>query len=328
MGSVTYHELVARFGTASQAFEGALRTTERDDALRRAREVLARAQSCGARLLLGADDDYPGALNDLDPPPAVLFTLGTLGTVRPPCVAIVGTRRATAYGERVTRELSASLARAGACVVSGLARGVDAAAHRGALDAGGLTAAVLGTGIDMAFPAAHRALHAQIGATGLLISEEMPGAHGTRASFPKRNRIIAALAELTIIVEAGVGSGALITAAHALDLERQVAAVPGPIDAPQSAGSNELLRDGAHVIASVADALALLRLTPPFARPTELAGPAERAIWTALSLGPCDADTLATRSALPARDCLAAITALELSGAIECSLTGELRRRG
>ncbi|MGH7633891.1 MAG: DNA-processing protein DprA, partial [Gemmatimonadaceae bacterium] len=191
----------------------------------------------------------------------------------------------------------------------------------------GSTIAVLGTGVDLAYPRGHRDLHRRIAAEGLLLSEEFPGDRASAGSFPKRNRIIAGLARATIIVEAPFRSGALITAGHALDLHRDVAAVPGRIDDPQSAGSNELLRDGAQVIASVADALALVGATPPVRAAAAIDSPAEQAIWDALGGGALSVDMLASRSALPARECLAAVTALELRGAIECALTGEIRRR-
>ena len=279
------------------------------------------------RIELG-DEGYPPALLDLPAPPRVLWAIGDGAVLRPPVVAIVGTRKATPYGLRTTREIAGALARAGACIVSGMARGIDGMAHLAALDAHGGTVAVLGTGVDIAYPAGHRPLHARIRERGLLLSEELPGAHAGPGSFPRRNRLIAALASITIVVEAGVKSGARITASHALELGRTVAAVPGPIDAPQSAGTNSLLRDGATVIADVADALQLAGLTPPIRRPDpEIATAAERAVWSALGDGELDVDTLTVRSGLPARDCLAAVTTLELSGAIECALTGEIRRR-
>lgn len=244
-------------------------------------------------------------------------------------VAIVGTRRATPYGERVTTELARAFARAGATVISGLARGIDAAAHRAALTATGRTAAVLGTGVDVAYPARHRALHAEIAARGLLLAEELPGERATSGSFPKRNRIIAALAQLVVVTEAPARSGALITANYALDLGRKVAATPGPIDSPQSAGSNGLLRDGAQVIASVDDALALVGVAPTSTagREPTLGSEAERAIWDALAHGPATIDLLAARCRLPARECLAAVTTLEIDGAVVCTPGGEVRRR-
>ena len=270
---------------------------------------------------------YPSALRDLPDPPATLWALGDPMMLVRPVVAIVGTRRATPYGERITRELAGALSRAGVCIVSGLARGVDAAAHRAALVEGGRTVAVMGTGVDVPYPVGHRALHAEIAARGLVLSERPPASRAQRGCFPRRNRIIAALADVTIVVEAGRTSGALITARHALELGRDVAAVPGPIDAPASAGSNTLLRDGAILIADVADALALAGVTPAVRRPRLAPDGDERTVWNALAHGALELDSLVAATALPAARCLAAVTTLELAGAVECELTGEIRRR-
>ena len=273
-----------------------------------------------------SDADYPEALRDLPSPPRRIWVRGELSILGRPCVAIVGTRRATPYAERVTAELARTLARAGACVISGLARGVDAAAHRGALEAEGATCAVLGTGLDVVYPRGHAQLQRDIGRRGLLVSELEPSnaAHG--GSFPQRNRIIAALAKVTIVVEAGFRSGALITARDADELGRTVAAVPGPIDMPQSQASNELLRDGATMIASVADALALMGLTAPIRLADIPEGSGERRMWDALGQGAADLDTLCTRSGLPAHEGMAAVSTLEMRGLIECALSGEIRR--
>jgi DNA processing protein len=272
------------------------------------------------------DARYPAALEHCPDPPRTLWARGDLAILARPCVAIVGTRRATAYADRVTRELARTLARAGACIVSGLARGVDAAAHVGALEVEGATVAVLGTGLDVVYPKGHASLQREIGEKGLLLSELAPSnaAHG--GSFPRRNRIIAGLASVTIVVEAGVKSGALITASHALEMGRTVAAVPGPIDVPQAQGSNELLRDGASVITSMADLLALVGLTAPVRTKDLVAGGAERLVWDALADGGADIDTLCTRARLPAHEGLAAVSALEMRGLVECALTGEIRR--
>ena len=269
---------------------------------------------------------YPAALEDCPDPPRTLWARCDLALLDRPTVAIVGTRRATAYAERVTRQLAVTLARAGACVISGLARGVDAAAHRGALEADGATIAVLGTGIDVYYPRAHASLQRDIARRGLLLSELPPDDAAHRGSFPKRNRIIAALARVTIVVEAGVKSGALITAGHALEMGRTVAAVPGAIDVPQAQGSNELLRDGATMLTSMADALALLGLTAPIRLHELPEGTDERTIWQALDGGGLDLESLAARASLPAHVALAAVSALEMRGLVECALTGEIRR--
>ncbi len=327
MGAVRYRELSAQFGSAAEAFDAESDEAARGAALVEADEALRRAAACGALLIQPGDSVYPASLLELPDPPPTLYCVGNASLLSLPSVAIVGTRRATAYGERVTRELAGSLARGGAVVVSGLARGIDAAAHQAALEAGGLTVAVLGTGVDVAYPVSHRALQAEIAERGLLVSEEPPGSRATTSSFPKRNRIIAAITKATIIVEAPLRSGALITAEHATDLNRTVAAVPGPIDSPQSAGSNLLLRDCATAIASVDDALTIMGIAPSRSSSPNPRTPAERRVLDALALGPTDLDSLATISGLPARDCLAAVTTLELRGAVVCELTGEVRRR-
>lgn len=327
VGRARYRELLDDCGGPCEALRSIAPAGART--VGQAEALLRSAAGAGAQIVDYGSDEYPLPLRDLPDPPPLLFARGHRQWLAraSPVVAIVGTRRATAYGERVARELAASLARAGALVVSGMARGIDAAAHLGALGAGGRTAAVLGTGIDIAYPAAHRPLHARLGAEGLLLSEVPPGERANGGSFPDRNRVIAALAAVTIVVEAGERSGALITAGKALELGRVVAAVPGPIDAPQSAGSNQLLRDGAQVIASVEDALALAGLTlPPRGPAPDVTGP-DRVVWEALARGASDVDTLATTTALPAREVLAALTRLELAGAVECALTGEVRRR-
>src|SRR5829696_2529212 len=246
MGRVTYDSMIATFGSASHALHAGFASKVMNDAYERADDLLARASKRGLDLTTEHDTHYPAALRDLRQPPSVLWRRGAWEMLQDPVVAIVGTRRSTAYGQRVTREIATALARAGASIVSGMALGIDAAAHTAALDAGGRTIAVLGTGADVAYPRAHVALHRDIGARGLVLSELPPGARSHKGSFPKRNRIIAALARLTIVVEAPFDSGALITASDALELGRDVAAVPGPIDSPQSQGTNLYIRDGAH----------------------------------------------------------------------------------
>ena len=280
------------------------------------------------RLLASSYPEELQALTQLNSLPPFLWMRGASGIldVRPR-VAIVGTRRATSYGLRVTRELAGAFARAGACVVSGLATGIDGMAHRAALDANGATIAVLGTGLNQEYPKANRLLQREIAERGLILSELAPDEHGYKSTFIERNRIIAALAQLTIVVEAPVKSGALGTAGFATSLGRDVAVVPGPIDQPQSAGSNRLMRDGALFITTIEEALTLVGLTPPLRTPRLEPGGDEALVWKALADGGLDIDSLCTRSGLPAAQCLAAVTRLELAGSIECVLTGEIRRR-
>lgn len=212
-------------------------------------------------------------------------------------------------------------------MISGMARGIDAAAHRSALEAGGRTVAVLGTGIDVPYPASHRELHRAIGEKGCVVSEYGPGVGAHRGTFPRRNRIIAGLAPVTIVIEAGTKSGALLTAGFADSLNRTVAAVPGPIDSPQSAGCNELIRDRAHVIASVADALTLVGIAAPEERPPLRLSANDAKVWKAVAGGPLGVDAISIRTRLTTRECLSAVTSLELEGFVEVLVTGEVRRR-
>ena len=272
---------------------------------------------------------YPKELLDLQFPPSELYAIGDASVLTGPRVSIVGTRDSTAYGERITRSLTRTLVRTGVTVISGMARGIDGAAHRTALEEGGKTVAVLGTGIDVPYPVGHRQLHRAIAERGLVVSENPPGMRAHRGAFPKRNRIIAALAPVTIVVEAGFRSGALNTASQALELGRIVAAVPGPIDSDQSRGSNQLLRDGAVLIAAAEDALALLGISPP--KGADYAAPvlpeSEQKVWDALAGRLTEMDSLPATTTLSMAECLAAVTSLEILGLVECSLAGEVRRR-
>lgn len=325
VGPVRFRELLEAHGTARAALNGWRDARAAREAREEARSLIARADACGAGLLTATCATWPASLSELPQPPAVLWTRGDAALLDRRAVAIVGTRHPTPYGERTAHRLAGALAAAGAVVVSGLARGVDGAAHRGALEVGGSTIAVLGTGVDVAYPRSNAALHAEIAKRGLLLSEEPPGARPTPGSFPKRNRIIAALSVATIVVEADADSGALITAGHALELARSVAAVPGPIDSPRSRGANRLLRDGAIVIADIDDALALLGFSPAPRRVPPDLPPAARRLWDAAGASPGDVESLALACGLPVRECLEALTILEMAGAVECLATGEIR---
>ncbi|MEO8194852.1 MAG: DNA-processing protein DprA [Gemmatimonadales bacterium] len=279
------------------------------------------------RVIACGSAGYPASLEDLPQPPSQLFAIGDLSAFDAPLVSIVGTREPTPYGLRTARALAGALARAGVNVVSGMARGIDSVAHRAALEGGQKTIAVLGTGVDVPYPVGHRELHRVIGERGLVISESGSGARAHKGVFPRRNRIIAALGKLTIVVEAGHKSGALNTASHALDLGRPVAAVPGPIDSPQSEGTNRLIRDGALAISSIADVLALAGVdSAGQAEPVQLSG-ADALVWSALGGETMIPDSIAVRTMLSTRECLTAITSLELMGMVECLITGEVRRR-
>lgn len=255
-------------------------------------------------------------------------------------MAIVGSRRPSPYGEAVAEQLAADLARAGVIVVSGLALGIDAAAHRGALAGGGVTVAVMGTGVDIVYPAAHGKLAEEIlAAGGALVSQFPDGTAPRRHNFPARNWTMAALSEAVVVVEAAEGSGALITAEAALDLHKEVLAVPGSVFSPLSVGTHQLIRDGALLVQNARDVLAVLGVTqevlddplsPP--RSVGIVAPAGRdGILAHLSdVLPLSAAELARKLQLPVAEVLVRLTALELDGAVRRHQDGYVRalRRG
>ena len=330
IGPRAFKQLTAVYGSASQALLATYSKREQARLRSEAEIALETGRKAGAKFLLIGDADYPQRLYELHDPPPYVFVLGDLAILERPCVAVVGTRRATAYGEWATTNIVEPVAATGVCIVSGMARGIDAAAHRAALSCGGATVAVLGTGVDVAYPAGHRTLHRTIADRGLVISEFPCGAHANKGSFPRRNRIIAALAALTIVIEAPEDSGAMITEGHATDLGRDVGAVPGPINSPQSVESNRLIQYGAHTILNANDVLSLLGIRDPSTRVSQLElnlAADERSVWDALQHAITPMDVLAERVDLPTSRVLAAVTGLEVRGLIETLPTGELRRR-
>lgn len=286
----------------------------------------------GDRQLRRTDPDYPELLREISDPPPALAVRGDASVLARPCVAVVGARAATAYGLRVARGLARDLAAQGFAVVSGLALGIDAAAHEGALEAGGITVAVFASGLDRVHPARHRALAARIvAAGGALLTEFAPGTPPLRGHFPRRNRLISGLARAVVVVEARLRSGSLITARHALEQGREVLAVPGPVDAPTSAGTNELLRHGAAPLLDADDVRRALGL-PPLAAgrpaPAGAAGGPEGlagVLYRALRQQPATADELARRTGRPPAELALALLELELAGFIETGRDGRLR---
>jgi DNA processing protein len=340
--SATFRELVERHGSAAEAFHASVKDS--GPALSRADDLLRRVHEMGATVMLFGEPRFPECLCELAYPPSCLFVLGDIGLLDRPMVSIVGTRQSSSSGERAAYVIAGALARAGACVVSGMALGIDAAAHRGALDAGGSTIAVLASGVDRPYPPSHEKLHARIVSEGAAISETASGAWPGRGAFPRRNRIIAALGRVLIVVEAGTKSGALITANHALELGRHIGAVPGSVDSPRCVGTNSLLRNGAVVITGPEDALLLAGLTVPEgmsdgevslgmseSSPPRSSnrggrlGANEAAIVDAMRSGAADVDSLVRVSGLSSREVAAAITALELTGTITTDHGGGVR---
>ncbi|ACL66223.1 DNA protecting protein DprA [Anaeromyxobacter dehalogenans 2CP-1] len=275
--------------------------------------------SLDARTLRPGDGHYPERLARLAEAPGQLRVRGELGTAA--CsVALVGARATDEYGELLARDLAAGLARAGVSVVSGGAVGVDAAAHRGALEAGGHTVAVLGTGVDVVYPRQHRALFEGILETGGALVSELPdGSPGLPRHFPARNRIIAALADAVVVVRARPGSGSLITASWARAQGVKVFAVPGDVRDALSAGPLALLREGAGVASSAADVLAGLGLAAaaPVQAPLPALDDRGTALLRALGRRPRHADELAREAGIPVGAALAGLLTLELEGLCE-----------
>lgn len=289
----------------------------------RAQQALAEAARAGFTWYPAGEPSFPEGLRALTDPPLGLFLKG-----RWPCgpaVAIVGSRRASAYGREVALYLGRELARAGVWVISGMARGVDAAAHRGALEGGGLTVAVWGSGCDVIYPAEHRDLAEDIARTGGLVTEYPPGTPPRRENFPERNRLIAGLCQVLVVVEADERSGALLSAKLALDEGREVMAVPGSVFSPLSAGPNALLRAGAAPVLraqDVLDALGVAASANPPAAERE-GGGLLRFFPAGLALS---VDELAARCGKPVPELLPELTALELEGALVREPDGRLRR--
>lgn len=306
---------------------------EQVEAARR-RDPAADLDACrrlGLRVITWDDPDYPERLRVIDYPPAVLFVKGNLLAVQTWSVAVVGTRRPTYYGAQVARTLSRDLAASGVTVVSGLAVGIDTEAHLGALDAGGWTVAVLGSGLDQVYPPKNEALARRIAESGALVSEFPPGTPPAPQNFPIRNRIISGLSLGVVVVEAGENSGALITAGYAADQGREVFAVPGPITSPQSRGTNRLIQDGAGLVTGaddVLEALKLARLNQQLelrqaAPETEL----ELILVKLLDHTPTHIDDLVRQAERPAGEVGATLALLELKGLVR-HIGGQFYVRG
>ncbi|TLM65436.1 MAG: DNA-protecting protein DprA [Deltaproteobacteria bacterium] len=333
LGRTGLLRLIERFGSPQAAIEAADRwrtvpgvrsgTSSRlppaDDP--RLAAICERLDRLGIWLLARTDADYPAPLKNIADPPALLYGRGQRRFGE--ALAIVGSRQPSATGRVAAEIMAREIAANGLIVVSGLARGIDAAAHRGALTAGGHTIAVLGCGIDRVYPAENARLFAQIAESGTLLSEYPPGSEPLAGNFPARNRIISGLSRGTLVIEAAADSGSLITADLALDQGREVFAVPGSIDRPTSTGPNRLIKDGAHPVTEAGDILSILR-PGQCRRPTPsdetfaaaLDEPA-RSVWGRLSHTPRHVDELAGELGLTAGELSAILLHLELLGGAE-----------
>lgn len=299
-------------------------------------DILRSLDHLGARVLLPGDSEFPPLLAEIAEPPAALFVWGDATVLSRPAAAIVGSRNHTPYGATAARVLTSGVARA-AVVVSGMARGLDAIAHEATLEAGGTTVGVLGNGFGVVYPAANRGLYERVSREGCLVSELPPGERPRVSTFPRRNRIIAGLAGVTVVVEAAVNSGALITADCALEQGRSVLAVPGPITSSTSEGCNKLIQQGAKPALSVGDILEELGLSTasqrlealsggpipgprpgdsPDLRPPQDLTPLQRTLWDSLVTQPTHVDTLVAGVGQEVGAVLTALTELELRGLV------------
>lgn len=298
-------------------------------------DILRSLDRLGARVLLPTQPEFPPLLAEIADPPAALFVWGDASLLARPAAAIVGSRDHTPYGAAAAGLLSSGVARA-AVVVSGMARGLDAIAHDTALEAGGATVGVLGNGFGVIYPAANRVLYERVSREGCLVTELPPGERPRVSTFPRRNRIIAGLAGVTVVVEAAVNSGALITADCALEQGRSVLAVPGPITSPTSEGCNKLIQQGAKPALCVMDVLEELHVAVPADEQLPLSGPAvgprpglspnptapqdlsplQRTLWDSLVTQPAHVDALVAGAGQSVGQVLTALTELELRGLV------------
>jgi DNA processing protein len=338
VGLVLFQRLVEAFGSPAAVFEAGLAelrsikgvtpaiakaiTSFRD--WDRLEAQVSRLAAAGAEVLIQDDPRFPPRLQEIPYPPPYLFIRGTVEPEDAQAVALVGTRAASYYGLKTCRRLAGALAARGWRVVSGLARGIDTAAHQGALENRGRTLAVLGCGLDVVYPPENKKLYQQIPEQGALISEFPLGTPPEGRNFPIRNRLISGLAWAVVVVEAGSQSGTHITVQYALDQGREVLAVPGPVDSPNSIGPHRLIQQGAKLVHEVGDILQELPRQAgvrPTARPTAVTEASPRLIpedplLPFLGSDPVQLEELVQASRLPAAEVLSRLTMLELQGLI------------
>jgi len=333
IGAVRTRKLLDFFGSLEVAWQAPvdalraaglpLKIAEQVRKLRREADldsIITQIHSQGIEVLTWGDDDYPRRLKEIETPPPVLYLRGTITEEDDWAVAIVGTRKMTSYGRQVADELAAYLAHNGVTIVSGLARGVDSAAHKGALKVGGRTLAVLGSGVDRIYPPEHRKLAGEIVKQGALLSDYAPGTPPEGVNFPPRNRLISGLSLATVVVEAGERSGALITATFAAEQGREVFAVPGSIQGPQSKGANRLIREGARPLLHVEDVLKALNLEKISvhrqARAVLPANELEERLFQLIADEPMHVDEIGDQSGLPIEMISATLAVMELKGLV------------
>ncbi len=341
VGPVLFHRLIQAFGNPARVFQTPLQELRGLRGISpslaqavsgfcqwdRIEEQLARVKALAAEVVTLDDSRYPPRLREIPYPPPVLYVKGEIKPEDSLALAVVGTRGASYYGVKAARSLAREAARRGLTVVSGLARGIDTAAHQGALEGGGRTLAVLGCGLDVVYPPENRELYRRIPESGALITEYPPGTPPEAHNFPPRNRLISGLALGVLVVEAGLKSGAHITAHCALEQGREVLAVPGPITSPTSLGPHRLIQQGAKLVQDVDDILAEIAgdpgVRPQGEEPREAAAQDRPPLFRLddpllplLGAEPRQLEELVEASRLPAADVMSRLTLLELQGLV------------
>jgi len=325
LGLHNHWEILTRHGSAEAAFRNAsepkikdhANTTYLEKLVNRTREALL-GDTC---FISYKHADYPSRLSNIPNSPLGIFVKGRLPNPKAPAVAIIGTRDNTVYGGKVAEMLATELTAHGVVIISGMARGLDARAHEAALAAGGQTAAVLPSGIDVCYPPANSRLYSQIAEKGCLLTEFFPGFKPQRWSFPARNRIIAGMADILVVVEAGEKSGTIITADHALAQGKEVFAVPGKIFDKKSGGTNELIKQGAHMLTKTSDLLLALKISHLEA-PKEISqkiplASDETLVYDCLNYDPASVDYIIYKTGLNIAVVNTILLNLELSGHIK-----------
>lgn len=342
IGPVAFRDLIVRYGDAGTALDALPNLIRKKSISIPTNEQVERemeySEQMGVRLICAVEPDYPPYLKALDPPPPIISVLGDISHLHRPCVAIVGSRNASALGQRFAGQIAGELGQAGYVIVSGLARGIDRAAHDGSLGTG--TAAILGGGVDHIYPRENTELYEEIRAKGVIVSESPLGYRASAKDFPRRNRIISGLSRGVIVIEAAERSGTLITARYALEQNREVMAAPGsPLD-PRTKGCNHLIRQGAHLIESSEDILDILNglsslevFEPenPFTHEGYETEASEKELEKArsiiiglLSPTPTHRDDIIRASNLPIQIVQAVLLDLELNGEIDVEVDGRV----
>ena len=342
LGAATLRELLKQFGLPENVLTApraqlkavagaqALAALDSEPVARAVEHALAWLERPGCAIVTLADAAYPRLLLEIPDPPALLYCRGRTELLNRPALAVVGSRNATAQGASNAEQFARAFSAAGLAIVSGLAQGIDAAAHRGGLAGEGSTIAVLGTGVDIAYPQANAALAGEIAERGLLVSEYPLGTKAFGHNFPRRNRLISGLAQGCLVIEAALASGSLITARAAAEQGREVFAIPGSIHSPLSKGCHALIKQGAKLVESAEDVLAELtsfRRTASASTRAAAAPPVdEEPLLAHMGFDPVDVDSICARSGLTAERVSAELLRLELGGRIAALPGGRYQR--